>query len=1345
MKKIRLLSLFFSLILIVTLFSGFRDYPDDPPNGYTGSSGTTCASCHSGGSFGGSVIIAGVPASISPSTSYSISVTTAKTTGNSKKAGFQLNVLNGAGSNIGTLSSTASNVAIQSNYAEHSESSTAQNFVSTSGSFTKTWTFNWTSPATTTNNNITFYVSSVIGNGSGTSGDQVINSTASGTFTPVASPLTVTQVSKTNVTCKGAATGTATVNATGGSGCSYTYNWSNGQSGAIATGLVAGTYSVTATCGASSGSTSVTITEPATALTTSATGSTLACIGGNNGTATATASGGGTTYTYLWSNGQTGANQNNLTAGTYNVTITDNNGCSNVKSATVSNPTNSVSASASTTAASCTTGGSATVTASNGTAPYTYLWSNGQTTQTINGLTSGSYIVTVTDNNGCKTTANATVSANTTAPPSTISGSAALTCSQTSLTLAAPNGAYTYAWSNGESTPSITVNTANTYTVTVTNTSNGCTSSGSKTITEDKTIPTAPINGNTTLTCSQAQISLSSSGNNSFQWAGPSIIAGTNSATMTLNATGTYSLTVTSLGNGCTNTNSINITENKTAPPTPTISPTNPTISCANSFVTLNASLSSSFTQQWNYNGSLIGTGAQINASQAGSYLLVVTDPSNGCTASNTSTVNSTKTTLNVIATGGKITCANPTVNLSATSSGAVSYNWTATNFNATQQNPTVNAPGTYTVVATDINGCTGTAQAIVTSDTQKPTVTAAVNGTISCTTPSVTLTASSSTSGLTYTWASTNGFSATGNPTTTQQAGTVTVTATNPLNGCSNTATVTITSSNDKPILATKGGTITCKDSIANIGVTVTGNTTGLTYKWVGANGFTSNSASANVKTAGDYVVTVTASNGCSSIATAKVILDNQKVSPIIESSKSFICSKDTIKLAIRNTSGFSNYLWSNTEISSTIAVDKSGIYQVTVTGINGCIGTASVTVSDGQSPKLTATADSLTCAIDKLILNAQLTWGTPIAPSWTGPNGFTSSVLQPEVSSAGTYTLSVNPADGCASTIAVVVKENKTPPSIVISAKNGLTSCNNVPIVLKVKSSAKNNTYLWTGADVTTSSNDSIVAGQSGKYIVKVTDEKGCVALDSAMVTLFPTIKPILKLTACDASKGIATISISGGKSPFTVKDNKGTLIDTTVFEVKSNLFPIIIADANGCTSTINTFDSIFTTPILIDKTVTKVKDATEGKSNGGVVLEVSSKNTDFIKNLTYLWSNNSTAKDLNNVASGKYCVTVSNQVGCSVSECFDIKNLIATEDVILAQLVHVYPNPVSNQLNIVIDNAVTFEQLSLLDVNGRVLLISDKYLSQLDMTTLPAGTYYIKITDNKGSFCIKKVLKM
>lgn len=942
MKKIHLIAALFISLFLTTICSSFIDYPDNPPNGYTGSGPATCGNCHSGGNFGANVVITGVPTSIAPNTTYAISVTAAKTMGSTKKAGFQLNVLNGAGTSTGTLASTSGNVRIESGYAEQAESSSAQNFVSASGPAVKTWTFNWTSPNSSASSTINFYACTVIGNGaSGTSGDQVALGTATGTLSSASVPLTVTQIAKTNVTCFGGSNGTAAVSASGGSGCTYTYVWSNGQNTQTVSGLTAGTYTVTATCGASSGTTTVTITQPATALTLSTTGSTISCAGANNGTVSAIASGGGSSYTYLWSNNQTGSMLTNLTAGTYTVTATDNNGCTQSKQAVVSNPINSVTAFTSSTAATCATAGTATVNAANGTAPYTYLWSNGQATATATGLTPNTYSVTVTDNTGCKTTASAVVSSNASVPPSAISGISTITCAQPSGILTAPSGNFNYKWSTGESNASISINNAGNYSLTVTDKSNGCTSSSSKSISSNTTPPTVAISGNTNLTCTQPTSTLTASGGNSYKWSGPGIVSGANVAAVTINAAGTYN------------------------------------------------------------------------------------------------------------------------------------------------------------------------------------------------------------------------------------------VTATNSSNGCTGTAMVKVNESSDKPLLSTSAGTITCKDSIVDISVTVNGNTAGLTYKWTGPLSFIGSKATEQVTIGGDYLLTVTASNGCSSIATVSV--KQNKAIPVatIESSKLFICEKDTLTLTANGGTITKSYLWSDKSTSSSIKVQSAGFYQVSVTGENGCIGKAALQINEGKSPVIEVAADSLTCSFKEITPRATITWDSPVLPLWTGPNGFSSTVLQPTIMLPGAYTIQVNPANGCSALKTLVIKENKIVPQIEIS---GTTfSCDSTPIVLKASSSANN--YFWKGFGVDTKTSPTVSAARTGRYICLTQGSNGCIGADSTDVVIqnppfsIDKTKSVVVNSTGNLANGSVVPFIVGKENNFTFKWSNG--VDSrNLTNVTAGSYCLTITDTNGC-STVACFD--------------------------------------------------------------------------------------------------------------------------------------------------------------------------
>jgi hypothetical protein len=207
------------------------------------------------------------------------------------------------------------------------------------------------------------------------------------------------------------------VNASASSGTApYTYLWTGGQSTATATGLSAGTYTVVVTdannCTASA---TVTLTQP-TQLTASITASANPlCNGGTDGSATVAGSGGTTPYTYLWNNGQTTATATGLAAGTHTVNVKDANLCEASISVTLTQPTAVVGTILSMTNPTCFggTNGSATLTASGGTGPYTYIWPSPITTSgpTATGLAAGTYTVTVQDNNLCATTVSVVLTA----------------------------------------------------------------------------------------------------------------------------------------------------------------------------------------------------------------------------------------------------------------------------------------------------------------------------------------------------------------------------------------------------------------------------------------------------------------------------------------------------------------------------------------------------------------------------------------------------------------------------------------------------------------------------------------------------------------------------------------------------------------------------------------------------------------------------------------------------------------------------------------------------------------------------------------------------------------------
>jgi len=235
-------------------------------------------------------------------------------------------------------------------------------------------------------------------------------STSSATITEPAI-LQASSVVSSTLDCNGDTDGQITASATGGT-TAYIYLWNTGGTTALETGLGAGTYTVTVTDNHGCTSTSsVTVTEPATLLASTSVDTNVSCNGYADGGATASVSGGTSPYTYLWNNSATTATIVGVLAGTYSVTITDNNGCTSTSSTIITEPALLVATTSLTNDVSCAglSDGAASVSVSGGTSPYTYIWINSATTASIVGVLAGTYSVTVSDQQGCGTTGSIAV------------------------------------------------------------------------------------------------------------------------------------------------------------------------------------------------------------------------------------------------------------------------------------------------------------------------------------------------------------------------------------------------------------------------------------------------------------------------------------------------------------------------------------------------------------------------------------------------------------------------------------------------------------------------------------------------------------------------------------------------------------------------------------------------------------------------------------------------------------------------------------------------------------------------------------------------------------------------
>lgn len=908
-------------------------------------------------------------------------------------------------------------------------------------------------------------ISAPAGNYTATVTDAIGCTSSASVAVTQAAVLTATPTS-TAVTCFGGTNGSASANASGGTP-GYYYSWAPyGGSSATATGLFAGTFTVTIT-DAIGCATSVTVAigQPLAISATVTVNQPVSCYGGSNGSATANASGGTPGYFYSWSpSGGNAQTASNLAAGTYTVTITDIYGCMQQAQTMITQPPVLTGSIVSTTDVSCNGGanGSATVAGSGGTPGYTYSWApSGINTASASNLAAGTHTATITDSKGCTYTIGVTINQ---PPPLTasVSASTSVSCNggnNGSATVAAAGGTapYTYSWntSPGQTTATAINLAAGTYVATVTD-SKGCVvSASSVTITQPPLLtvtvtPTATISCNTTIVISAA--ASGGSGSYFYNWN-----TGSTNDSITV-GTGTYSVTVTD-GNGCTAGSSVSVQAS-------------------------NSTLTSSITQ-----------------------------PATLC--------NGATTTITMNATGGF---------------GGYMYSWST---GATSPSIVVGA-GSYCCTVTDGGGCQTTACVTI---NQNPPVTASI-GTPQNVCPGGTTTITASGGGgqapYAYLWN-------TGQTTASivQGVGTYTVTVSDATgSSCSATATVTITQA---PTMTLSMGStdVGCfGGSNGTASVYASGGMPAYTYSWTPVGG---TNATATNLVAGSYTVTVTDALGCTMSGNTSISQPPSAVS-VVATSTNVLCFGQTSGSASASGSGGYPpyyYYWSNNGASTaTITGLGAGVYTVTVADSSGCYTSTTTTITSPSGISLSYTATSASCGTSNGSATVLASGGTgAYTYTWApvGGNAATATNI-----AAGTYTVSVEDANGCLEQVEVIVPSSNYVVSANFASSN---SCLNTVTTFTDLSTATNDVitgWSWNfGEPSSGSSNSSSQQNPSHTYssagtfttTLVVTTQMGCSDTIILAVTVNPL--PALSFTWTAGCDGVTTFTNSSTISGATISN--------------------------------------------------------------------------------------------------------------------------------------------------------------------------------------------------------------
>lgn len=1041
-----------------------------------------------------------------------------------------------------------------------------------------------------------------------------------------------------DVNCFGATNGKITTSIVNGVP-SYTFAWSNGAATQNLINVAAGTYTLTLTDANGCIRVKSFVVNGPTQIAISAVNITNSdCANNILGSIDIAVNGGAGAYVYSWTNGATTQDINSLIAGTYVVVVTDANGCTNSGSFTVTDPSGLVvNGTASNISCFGANDGSVSVLAAGGTGPYTYLWSNGSTSQTINGLAAGSYAVTVTDNTNCQATNGFIISEPQEITLSTINSNVVCNGASTGsidLVLSGGTAPFSFLWSNNATSEDLVNVAAGTYSVTVED-ANGCTDGLTVTLSQPNPINISASSVNAACNGgSNGSILLTVSGGfapYTYSW---------NNGATTQNliglAAGTYTVTVTD-ANFCSASQSFTIS----APATLLVTTTGTDADCANGVLgSVDATVtggSTPYVYLWNN----FATTQDITGLNKGTYVLTVTDASN-CSATGSFTVNDASNTIVANALVTDVSCPGSNDGeIDVTVTGGTpgyTYNWAPGS--QTTQDLTGLLEGNYALTITDAVGCGFFLGSTVGAPDTIAVSAVVVDGTCGGGLGNIDLTVSGGTGGP-YGFSWSNGLNT--EDVASLSAGTYTVTVTD-AGGCTTSKSYNISQAGSLDVAAAINNVGCNGGADGDIFLTVIGGNPPYTFAWNTGN---TTSDIVNVAT-GTYTVSVTDINGCIKVQSFTVTQP-----PVLQIAAAFVTNVDcfgeatgAVDITVTGGFGTKTYLWSTFENTEDISAKAAGTYTVVVTDANNCTVGGVYTITEPTEIVITETITNVAC-------NGGSTGSISLAvvggaPNYTylWSNGQTSASISGLV--AAIYQVTVEDDNGCQKVASYTVTQ---PSAIVLTASTTNVLCNGAAtgtIDLTVSGGVATYTYSWTNG--TTSQDVNLLV--AGTYTVTVTDANLCSASATYTITEPSAINVTSVITAVSCNggaNGAIDISVTGGVSPYQYVWSNGLALQD-ISGLAAGTYTVTVQDANNCT-VISSFAVNQPTPVLVAGNVTNV--SCNGGNDGSVTLNVSGGTPGY----TYLWSNGNTTASLSGVLAGTYGVTVRDANQCTGTATFTI----------------------------------------------------------------------------------------
>ncbi|MBN2762188.1 MAG: OmpA family protein, partial [Bacteroidales bacterium] len=944
-------------------------------------------------------------------------------------------------------------------------------------------------------------------------------------------------------------------------------------------------------------------------------------------------------YTYDWSNGAQTQDITSLPAGEYRVKVTGATGCEKSLSTVIKEPPPLELSIVSTEDIKCSGGNNGIIDLSvkGGVKPYHFSWSNGAETEDLSDLVAGSYTVSVVDIQGC----SKEISAHIKQPEPLVASFADvknINChgdSTGAISIDVKGGTlpYNFKWSNGAVTEDISNLTVGKYSVVITD-AMGCSQNLSASVTQPDPLIADIVSVQDVLCKDQktGNIDISVKGGVTpyiYTWNN-----GSKEQDLSNVGAGKYSVRIQD-ANNCMKTLETSVTE------PPLLSVTAEEIKNIIEYGRKDGSIhikvdggKPPYTYSWS-NGAVT---QNINDLVAGNYSVIVYD-AYGCRKDLEANIEQPDEIQISIDSISHIHCYGEMTGYVRTSvQGGLKpyrFKWN----NGMTVNELVNVPaGDYVLTVTDANDAVKVQEvklvqppsfSLSIDSVMHPTCYELNNGIIKTT-------ITGGTTPYAFEWS--NGSSTQNLRGLTSGYYKITVTD---ARGCKLSDSIRLDKPDPLEVTVLNVGHIQCNGDLkGKVYVAVNGGTKPYRYNW---NHGAREQNLDNVR-AGNYTLKVVDAHQC-----VKTISTTVNEPPALVANFAEVIdvpckgeNRGSISTSVTGGTPPYSYKWSNGDSTSSIQNLYVGKYNVSITDSNGCVSVLSTEITEpAQLTGRIVNVNDINCFGDKEgSISIDVQGGTlPYRFGWS--NGSNEQNLASV--SAGNYSVKVTDNQGCEITLNAVIKE---PEQLMASISNvqHINCFGDMAgaIDVSVNGGVEPYKYSWSNGANT----QDLLNVAAGDYTLKMADAKGCASIITASIE--EPLPLLVDNTAvnnnrCSGEKnGSVTISVTGGKEPYSYKWNTGA-VTKDIQNMPAGNYELTVTDANGC---VKTTKASVTEPPVLYSNIDAVNHITcNGESNGSVHISVSGGLAPY----TYQWSNGNTTQDLLNVPAGSYSVIIKEGNGC------------------------------------------------------------------------------------------------